>query len=89
MEGHGLVSEPYSTGKAGRLLKASKALTVGGALVAATLAGRSRTAAAVAGSSLLAASVLTRFGIFQAGLQSADDPQYTLRPQRERVDSRG
>jgi subtilisin family serine protease len=89
MEGHGLVSEPYSADKAGRLLKASKALTVGGALVAATLAGRSRLAAAVAGSSLLAASALTRFGIFQAGLQSADDPKYTLRPQRDRVESRG
>jgi hypothetical protein len=71
------------------LLKASKALTVGGALAAATLAGRSRAAAAVAGSSLLAASALTRFGIFQAGLQSADDPKYTLQPQRERVQSRG
>ncbi|MDX6227520.1 MAG: hypothetical protein QOI76_910, partial [Frankiales bacterium] len=85
---HGLVSEPYAEAKAGRLLRASKALTVAGAFTAATLAGRSRLGAAAAGGSLLAASALTRFGIFQAGLQSADDPKYTLQPQRDRLQSR-
>jgi DMSO reductase anchor subunit len=89
MEGHGLVSEPYAEAKAGRLLRASKALTVAGAFTAATLAGRSRLGAAAAGGALLAASAITRFGIFQAGLQSADDPKYTLRPQRDRLQSRG
>ena len=87
MESHGLVSEPYHEGQGGRLLKAAKALTVGGVLGAATLGGRSRVAAAASGVSLLAASALTRFGIFQAGLQSADDPKYTVQPQRERLNA--
>jgi hypothetical protein len=29
--------------------------------------------------------VLTRFGIFEAGLASARDPKYTVVPQRERL----
>ena len=32
-----------------------------------------------------AASVLTRFGVFQAGLASAKDPKYVVVPQRERM----
>jgi hypothetical protein len=33
----------------------------------------------------MAGSLLTRFGVFQAGLASAADPKYTVVPQRERV----
>jgi formate-dependent nitrite reductase membrane component NrfD len=88
MEGHGLVSEPYHEGVAGKRLKIAKALTAGGALAAVGLGGRSRVVAAAAGSALLGASALTRFGIFEAGMQSADDPKYTLQPQRERADRR-
>jgi len=40
-----------------------------------------------AGAALLAGSVCTRFGIFHAGQQSAQDPRYTVVPQRERVDA--
>jgi hypothetical protein len=40
---------------------------------------------AVAGATYLAASALTRFGVFQAGLESARDPKYTVVPQRERL----
>jgi len=29
---------------------------------------------------------LTRFGIFQAGMASADDPKYTVEPQRARLE---
>ena len=36
-------------------------------------------------SSLLAASALTRYGIFEAGLASARDPKYTIVPQRSDV----
>ena len=87
LEGHGLVSEPYEQGKGARLLKISRGLAVGGAAGAALLGGRSRVAAATAGAALLAGSACTRFGIFQAGLDSADDPKYTLQPQRERLDA--
>lgn len=87
LESHGLVSEPYETGQGAQLLKVSRGLAVGGALAAALLGGRSRVAAGVAGAALLAGSACTRFGIFQAGLDSADDPKYTLQPQRERLDA--
>ena len=81
------LSEPLRTGKAGRLLRASRALTVGGAVGAAAL-GRNRFAAAVSGLALMAASVCTRFGVFEAGLVSAVDPKYTVEPQRERLERR-
>lgn len=80
----GLVGEPYRTGEAGRLLKAAQALTVGG--LALTLAGgRSRVVSGLAGSSYLAGSLLSRFGVFKAGLASARDPKYTVVPQRDRL----
>jgi formate-dependent nitrite reductase membrane component NrfD len=85
----GLVAEALHEGKAGKRLKAAKALTAAGALGAATLASRSRIAAAASGVSLLAASALTRFGLFEAGMASARDPKFTVAPQRERLRSRG
>ncbi|HJT03327.1 MAG TPA: polysulfide reductase, partial [Pseudonocardiaceae bacterium] len=36
------------------------------------------------GAALLASSAATRWGIFHAGMQSADDPKYTIIPQRDR-----
>jgi hypothetical protein len=79
----GLVGEPYRTGQAGRLLKASRALTVGG-LALTVAGGRSRVVSGLAGSSFLAGSLLSRFGVFHAGLASVRDPKYTVVPQRER-----
>ena len=55
-----------------------------GALLTATVAGRSRLAAA-AGAALLIGSACTRFAIFEAGQASARDPRYTVIPQRERI----
>jgi hypothetical protein len=81
------LAEPLQTGRAGALLKASRALTIAGAAGAAVL-GRNRTAAAVSGLALLAGSVATRFGIFEAGMESAKDPRYTVAPQRERLERR-
>jgi len=45
---------------------------------------RSRALSALSGAALLAASALTRFGIFEAGVASARDPKYTIVPQRQR-----
>jgi hypothetical protein len=57
--------------------------------VATALAGRrSRLVSALAGATYVAASVTTRFGIFEAGLASARDPKYTVVPQRERLRAR-
>nr|WP_231929871.1 NrfD/PsrC family molybdoenzyme membrane anchor subunit [Micromonospora inositola] len=83
----GLLSEPYATGTAGRLLRAGRALTAAG--VAGALVGRrSRAVSALSGGALLAAAVCTRFGIFHGGVASAKDPRYTVVPQRERADRR-
>jgi hypothetical protein len=80
---HGLVSEPYHEGRAGALLKAAKACTAVGAGLTA-LAGRTRLGAIASGTLLAAGSLLTRFGVFDAGMASARDPKYTAIPQSER-----
>jgi formate-dependent nitrite reductase membrane component NrfD len=85
--GMGLVSEPYLQGKAGRLLKAARTLTLLGA-AGAVLGRRSRVVSAVAGAALLAGSAATRFGVYEAGMASARDPKYTVVPQRERLAER-
>jgi formate-dependent nitrite reductase membrane component NrfD len=83
----GLTAEPLHAGSAGQLMRASKVLTAVGALGAATAARRSRVAAAVSGAALLAGSACLRFGVFEAGQESAHDPKYTVVPQRRRIDS--
>ncbi|MFE0764195.1 NrfD/PsrC family molybdoenzyme membrane anchor subunit [Streptomyces smyrnaeus] len=80
----GIVKEAYETSTAKKYVRTAEALTLGGALLAATCR-RSRTRAALAGAALLAGSALTRFGVFHAGLASAEDPKYTVVPQRERL----
>lgn len=88
----GMVAETYESGKAGRLTRAAEALSVlgtAGALLAPAAGRYGRLAAAAGGAALLAASVCTRFGVFEAGVASARDPKYTVVPQRERVERRG
>ncbi|WP_019548872.1 NrfD/PsrC family molybdoenzyme membrane anchor subunit [Streptomyces sulphureus] len=80
-----LTSEPFEQGHAGTLMRASKALTVGGTLLAVCAGRRSRVAASVAGAALLAGSAMLRFGVFRAGVASAEDPKYTVVPQRARL----
>lgn len=82
----GMLAEPYQQGRPGMLLKVARGLTVGGA-VAAVLGRRNRALSALGGTALAAGSLLTRFGVFQAGMASARDPKYTVVPQRERVDA--
>ena len=81
----GLAAETLHQGKAGRWMKASKALTVLGA-AGTLLGGRSRVLSVASGAALMAGSLCTRLGVFEAGLASAHDPKYTVVPQRERVD---
>jgi len=80
----GVVAETYHRGRAGALMRAAEALTVVGVLGAARTGHRTRLGAALSGAALLGASACARFGIFEAGLQSARDPKYTVQPQRER-----
>ncbi len=78
------LTEPYETGTTGAILRLAEFLTAG-ALAGAVLGGRSRAVSALSGASLLAASAMTRFGIFEAGMASARDPKYTIVPQRRRL----
>ena len=82
-----IAAEPLHQGKAGSMLKWSERLAVAGGL-GALLGGRNRMVAAASGLALLAASALTRFGVFEAGLSSARDPRYTIEPQRNRLAAR-
>ena len=85
----GVTAEPLHTGTAGRLMRASQALTALGAAGAATVGGRSRIGAAVSGAALLAGSAALRYGVFEAGMHSARDPKYTVVPQRQRLTRTG
>jgi formate-dependent nitrite reductase membrane component NrfD len=83
----GELGEPYRLGVAGRLGKLAKGFTVAGAMVVG-LRGRRRSAAVAGGVLVLAGGVLERWCVFKAGFQSANDPKYTVGPQRARVDDR-
>jgi DMSO reductase anchor subunit len=84
----GELGEPYSEGVSGKLTMAAKALTVAGAALMAAGARRSRPVVAAGAAALLAGSVCERWAVFKAGFASAEDPRYTVAPQRERADSR-
>jgi formate-dependent nitrite reductase membrane component NrfD len=81
---HPVVGRAYHEGNAGKLLRAAKVLTAAGSLGAA-LSARSRPVRLVSAAALLAASACTRFGVFYAGVASAEDPAATIEPQRARL----
>jgi hypothetical protein len=82
-----LLAEPYQQGRPGRLLRAARALTIAGG-IGSVVAGRSRVLSALSGVALMGGSVLTRFGVYGAGVASTKDPKYVVIPQRERLDRR-
>jgi hypothetical protein len=82
----GMVGEPYRRGRPGMYMRASKASTALG--LAATVAGKGLVRRAGAGM-LLAGAAFERFAIFSAGSASAEDPRYTVEPQREHRAQRG
>jgi hypothetical protein len=82
-----VAAEPLHQGAPGRMLRASEALAVAGG-AGALLGGHRRGVAAASGLALMAASALTRFGLFRAGIESAKDPRYTIEPQRRRLAAR-
>jgi len=80
----GMLAEPYHRGRAGRFMTAAKSLTVAGHVL--NLLGlRWPWLRRLAGASYVAGSLTTRFGVFEAGRDSANDPKYTVVPQKERV----
>jgi hypothetical protein len=84
----GLPGEVYQEGRARRYSQIAQATSTAGVVTAALLGRRSRAAAAAAGAALVAGSAMARFAIFQAGLNSAEDPKYTVVPQRQRLEAR-
>jgi hypothetical protein len=82
-----IVSEPYHEGRAGKFMRAAKTCTAAGAGLT-VVAGRTRVGQVASGTLLAAGSLLTRFGVFDAGMVSARDPKYTVVPQRERMAAR-
>ncbi|MBI2697852.1 MAG: nitrite reductase [Mycobacterium sp.] len=79
--------EPLHQGRPGWLLQTSEILAAAGGL-GALLGGGHRGIAAVSGATLLTASAMLRFGFFEAGLESARDPRYTIEPQKRRLAAR-
>jgi hypothetical protein len=82
----GPLGSAYSEGRAGKFGRAAKALNLAGATVAATLGGRSRAAGAVGSALVSAAALCARWSVFEAGSQSAANPDHTVVPQRERIE---
>lgn len=80
----GLAAEAYRTGRAGAVLRVARMATAAGAGLALA-AGRSRAAGVAAGACLTLGAIATRYGVFEAGRETARDPRYVVEPQRERV----
>jgi hypothetical protein len=83
----GMVAEPLRQGRAGRYLTAARWTSrAGAALLAVSAVRRSRALDVAGGLALAAGSLLTRLGYIHAGTASANDPRYTVEPQRARLD---
>ena len=82
----GVVRPAHDRGAAGLTMRISRVLAIGGAL-AAVLGDRRPGLRRVGGLALVAASALTRVGVFRAGLASADDPRFVVESQRRRLDA--
>ncbi len=80
----GIVAETYSRGRQQWLLRVGRTFAVAGA-IAAVAFRKNDPATRIGGACLVAASASTRFGIFLAGIDSADDPRFTIEPQRARL----
>ena len=85
----GFVGEVYKQGAAGRYGRVSKLCTAAGAGLLALRGKRSRAAAVTGGALVLAGELALRWSVFKAGFQSARDPRYTVRPQKERLQKKG
>jgi len=85
----GEVGEVYHKGPAGTFGWAAKLLAGGGAALLATRGRTSRGAAVVGGALVCAGELCLRWSVYKAGFQSARDPKYTVKPQRERARREG
>jgi hypothetical protein len=81
----GIGDDALRKNRARALMRPGEILGVSGSVGAALLARRSRSAAFVSGLAMLAGSAGIKFGIFNAGVISAEDPRFTVVPQRARL----
>ncbi|HYT26906.1 MAG TPA: NrfD/PsrC family molybdoenzyme membrane anchor subunit, partial [Actinomycetota bacterium] len=84
----GELAEPYGKEPARRYARLARACGGAGAAVLA-LAGRRRPAAVLGGALLLAGSACQRLAVHKAGIESARDPKYVVKQQRERLEANG
>jgi hypothetical protein len=82
----GELAEPYRDDPAAAYARAGRGLTAAGAALVAGRGARSRAAAGAGGALLLAGAVCERWSVFKAGFQSARRPEYTVAPQRRRIE---
>jgi len=83
----GPLGRPYREGRSGTLSRTAAALTAAGGVILGRWGRRRRSAAVLGGAALLAGAAAERFAVFHAGIASAQDPQQTVGPQRERVEA--
>jgi len=79
-----LLAEPYRVGEGGSFRRMSGMLALAGAALSIA-GGRNAAVTKVAAACVAAAGVFERFAVLAAGKQSAQDPKYTVQPQRERL----
>ena len=85
----GEIGEVYHQGESARFAWAAKLLAGGGAALLALRGRKSRGAAVLGGAMVCAGELALRWSVYKAGFQSADDPKYTVKPQRERASHNG
>jgi hypothetical protein len=85
--GHGIVSEPYHVGRAGKLLRAAKTYTAAGAGLDGAGVAHPAGGRCVRNASR-GRTPADRFRVFYAGMASAKDPQYAVVPQPKRMAAR-
>jgi formate-dependent nitrite reductase membrane component NrfD len=81
--------EVYHQGTAGKFSWAAKSLAASGALLLSRRGRRGGRAAVLGGALVCAGELCLRFAVHHAGKQSARDPKYVVKPQRERADRDG
>jgi hypothetical protein len=81
----GELAEPYDKEEAGRYEKLALALTFAGAAITSRAGRKKRGLAVLGGALTLGGAAAKRWSIFRAGFQSARDPKYTVKYQRERL----
>jgi hypothetical protein len=83
----GELAEPYHEGPASLPARVAKILTAVGGMAIGGWGHRNRVAAVVGGASILTGALAERWAVYKAGFESAGDPRYTVKPQRERVEA--